>query len=311
MELRHIRYLIAAAEEEHFGRAAERLNVTRSAVSQIIANLEDELGIELFQRQAQKITLTAAGRVMLPRLKALLTELNKTIALGKQIGKGKSGVLKIGYGSLSTHHPTFRAVVKQFHEQFPDIVLSLLEIPTSRQFKAMQEGIIQAGFMHIGPGPLTTLNDQQVADEDDLQRLKHCTLDVGSMGLLVPQDHCLARQKKVRLRDLANKPMVMTHDAASSPAFRRVFQLCEQAGVQLEVVQEVSATVTQQDLISVGVGIGLTVVQGQHNYPADLVSLRIEDIECPVAFQLAWPDAQVEPALLQFINLVKTFELAP
>lgn len=198
MELRHIRYLIAAAEEEHFGRAAERLNVTRSAVSQIIANLEDELGIALFQRQAQKITLTAAGRVMLPRLKAMLTDLNKTIALGKQIGQGKSGVLKIGYGSLSTHHPIFRAVVKQFHEHFPDIVLSLLEIPTCRQFKAMQEGMVQAGFMHIGPNPSATVNDQPVTEDDDLQRLQHCTLDVGSMGLLVPQDHSLRTARECR-----------------------------------------------------------------------------------------------------------------
>ncbi len=72
MELRHLRYFIAAAEEEHFGRASERLFVTRPAVSQMVADLEKELGTQLFERLAHKVRLTAAGRTLLPALQGLL-----------------------------------------------------------------------------------------------------------------------------------------------------------------------------------------------------------------------------------------------
>ena len=80
MELRHLRYFIAAAEEEHFGRAAERLYVTRPAVSQIIADLEDELGTPLFERLAHRVRLTAAGHVLLAQLQTLMSSLSQAIA---------------------------------------------------------------------------------------------------------------------------------------------------------------------------------------------------------------------------------------
>ena len=75
MELRHLRYFMAVAEEEHFGRASDRLCVTRPAVSQIIADLEDELGTPLFERLAHRVKLTAAGRALLPRLQEVMTQL--------------------------------------------------------------------------------------------------------------------------------------------------------------------------------------------------------------------------------------------
>lgn len=302
MELRHIRYLIAAAEEEHFGRAAERLHVTRSAVSQIVANLEEELGIELFQRHAQKITLTAAGHAMLPRLKSIMRDLNETIALGVRVGQGKQGSLKIGYGSLSTHHPIFRTAVKKFHEDIPDVVLSLVEIPTSRQLKAMQEGLIQAGFSHKGPPA-----QSGSAPDTSLSAPGLCSLDLdhSTLGLIVPHQHALARRGSATLQDLTNEPMVQPHNSENSLLFGRVFQLCHERGIRPQIVQEVSATVTQQDLVSVGVGIGLSVVDGQHSYPPEIVAVRIVDIDYPITFQLNWPAGPVEPALQRFIELVE------
>src|SRR6516225_4968796 len=119
MELRHLRYFIAAAEEEHFGRAATRLHITRPAVSQIIADLEDELGTQLFERLAHTVKLTAAGRTLLPYLTRVMDELNEAVILTKRVGQGKTGTLKIGYGSLTLMHSIFRAAIKEFHEKYP------------------------------------------------------------------------------------------------------------------------------------------------------------------------------------------------
>lgn len=306
MELRHIRYLIAAAEEEHFGRAADRLNVTRSAVSQIIADLEGELGVELFERQAQRVRLTAAGRAMLPRLNALMTELNQTIALGKRVGQGKSGLLRIGYGSLSTHHPIFRDAIKRFHEACPDIVLSLVEVPTSRQLRALRDGVIQAGFMHVGPGFVVSDRRQHGSGDVEAQDLHGYVIEAASLGVMVPRDHRLAGKEGAQLEWLANEPLVMVYDSENSPAFGHLFRLCRSAGFELQIVQEVSATTTQQDLVAVGVGIGVTVVGGRHAYPAELCVVRFTDIDYPISFQVGWMGRTIEPALREFLQVVRS-----
>lgn len=93
MELRHLRYFIAAADEQHFGRASERLHVTRPAVSKIVADLEDELGLRLFERKGHRVTLTPAGRHLLPDIKAVMHMLTDAFAAAKKISEGKSGRL--------------------------------------------------------------------------------------------------------------------------------------------------------------------------------------------------------------------------
>src|SRR6516164_6228057 len=135
MELRHLRYFIAAAEEEHFGRAAERLHVTRPAVSKLVADLEAELETPLFERLAHGVKLTEAGHALLPMLKAAMTDLTDAFAVAKRVGQGKRGSLSIGYGSLTLLHPLFRAAVKQFRETCPDVTLTLVEAPSAEQFK--------------------------------------------------------------------------------------------------------------------------------------------------------------------------------
>src|SRR6059058_4154872 len=121
MELRHLRYFMAAAEEEHFGRASDRLHVTRPAVSQIIADLQSELGTPLFERLAHRVRLTAAGRALLPQLQAVMNDLNEALATAKRVGEGKSGTLNIGYGSLTLLHTLFRDAIKTFHETYPEV----------------------------------------------------------------------------------------------------------------------------------------------------------------------------------------------
>ena len=151
MELRHLRYFIAAAEEEHFGRASDRMFVTRPAISQIVSDLEGELGVPLFDRFPHRVKLTAAGLVLLPRLQTIMSDLNQALVLAKRVGAGKSGSLNIGYGSLTLLHPIFRASIKRFIERYPEVTLSLSEIVSSEQYKAIVDGKIHAGFMHFSP----------------------------------------------------------------------------------------------------------------------------------------------------------------
>src|SRR5215218_6380180 len=204
MELRHLRYFIAAAEEEHFGRAADRLCITRPAVSQLVADLEAELGTPLFQRLAHRVKLTAAGRTLLPRLQAVMTDLNDALLLAERVGQGKTGSLNIGYGSLTLLHKLFRATIKRFHELYPDVTLSLFEMSTTDQPKALAERKIHAGFMHFGPGR-TLLGERRAEGEtgQDETVLDWIRIQSGGLGVAMSADNPLAKKKPITVADLA------------------------------------------------------------------------------------------------------------
>ncbi|AHG64090.1 LysR family transcriptional regulator [Advenella mimigardefordensis] len=306
MELRHLRYFIASAEEEHFGRASERLCVTRPAVSQIIANLEDELGVQLFERHAHKIKLTAAGAAFLPRLKALMIELEEAVVLTQRIGQGKSGALILAYGSLSLYHPILRAAVKEYREQYPDVTLSFIEMPTSEQTKALADGRIHIGFMHFGPQAPTSVKGQDVNQSNVRNiHLDHYSIQSGGLGVVVYKDHPLAKRKSVSLAELANEQFVVVPNSSISPGYGHLFTLCKEAGFEPRITQEVRTIASQLNLISVGLGIGLSVIGPHFTYPHNLSVIKLSDLNYETSFQIGWRNDQVEPALAQFIDIVK------
>jgi DNA-binding transcriptional LysR family regulator len=297
MELRHVRYFIAAAEEEHFGRASERLHVTRPAVSQMVADLEEELGTALFERLAQRVKLTAAGRALLPQFQVILKDLQQAIVLARRVDEGKTGVLNIGYGSLSLLHPLFRAAVKRFHEAFPEVTVSLLEIATSAQPRAIAEGRIHAGFMHFGPG-----GGAQAQDGVALQRLR---IQSGGLGVVVATDHRLARRKSVTLADLRDEQFVVVPKSSVSPGYGPLHALCRKAGFQPRIVQEVGSIASQLNLVAVGMGIGLTVIGKDFQYPASLAVVPLKGVNYTTQFALGWLADSSEPVLGRFVEVVK------
>ncbi|MBK9607819.1 MAG: LysR family transcriptional regulator [Betaproteobacteria bacterium] len=306
MELRHLRYFIAAAEEEHFGRASDRLCVTRPAVSQIIADLEDELGTPLFERLAHRVKLTAAGRALLPKLQEVMTQLAAGLVMAKGVGEGRTGSLDIGYGSLTLMHPLFRQVVKQFHVLYPEVKLSLLEMSTSKQPRALSEGKIHAGFMHFGPGRSLLRKKRGDAESgQDETVLDWIDIQTGSLGVAVPNDHRLAKAKSVKLADLVDEQFVVVPRSTASPGYGPLFELFERSGYQPRIGQEVGTIASQLNLISVGVGIGFVVTGKSFAYPGGVVVLPLDDVNYPTSFVFAWVKGQKSPALERMIDVIK------
>jgi DNA-binding transcriptional LysR family regulator len=305
MELRHLRYFIAAAEEEHFGRAAVRLHITRPAVSQIIADLEGELGTPLFERLAHTVKLTAAGRTLLPQLVRVMDDLNEAIVLTKRVGQGMTGTLRIGYGSLTLMHSIFRAAVKQFRESHPEISLSLVEMSTSLQPKALAEGKIDAGFMHLGPNPHPGKRRTEINMEREGIVLDSVCIQTGSLGVVVPHDHRLARRKSLTLEDLANEWFVVVPRSSSSLSYGQLYSFCQAAGFEPNIVQEVSTIASQLNLISVGIGIGLAVMGRNFAYPSDLTIIPLTNLNYSTRFIFGWVSRQNDPILDKMIDIVK------
>lgn len=306
VELRHLRYFIAAAEEEHFGRASDRLHVTRPAVSQIIADLEDEIGTPLFERMAHRVRLTAAGRSLLPQLQAVMAQLNDALVQAKRVGEGRSGSLNIGYGSLTLLHPMFRAAVKTFRETYPDVALSLVELPTTHQPKALAERKIHAGFMHLGPGRnLATAKRGAPVEGHDQTVLDWYRIQVGGLGVAMANDHPLAKRKTLSIADLADEGFVVVPNSSSSPGYGPLYALCKKAGYEPRVVQEVSTISSQLNLISVGMGIGLAVIGRNFTYPQGLSVIPLSDVTYSTSYVFAWVKGQKDPSLDRMIDIIK------
>lgn len=307
MELRHLRYFIAAAEEEHFGRAADRLHVTRPAVSQIIADLERELETPLFERLAHRVRLTAAGSSLLPQLQAIMVDLDTAFAGAKRVGEGRSGTLNIGYGSLTLMHSIFRETVKQFNASFPDVTLSLLEMPTQEQPKALAEGRIDAGFMHFGPrNALLRTKSREGVLAQDKTVLEWIRIQSGGLGVVVPVDHPLAGKAMVTLQELAKERFVIVPRSSSSPGYGPLYALCQKAGFEPNIVQEVGTISSQLNLISVGVGIGLAVVGKNFTFPTGLSVIPLRDTNYINSFVFAWVKGQKNPVLDRMTDIVKS-----
>lgn len=312
MELRHLRYFIAAAEEENFGRASERLHITRPAVSQIISDLESELRTPLFERLAQRVRLTAAGQALLPRLQAIMDDLDDALAVTRRVGDGKSGVLSMGYGSLTLLHSLFKAAIKQFCECYPDVSLQLLEIPTFEQPNALAAGKIHAGFMHFGPSSEFFWNQRtdSVLDQEDTA-LDWLPIQSGGLGVVLPIDHRLAQRTSLPLSELGGERFVVVPRSSSSPGYGPLYSLCQQAGFEPKIVQEVRSITSQLNLISVGMGIGLAVLGRNFVYPPSLAVIPLDRVEYVTRFVFGWVKGHRDPVLDRMIEIVKSLAEQP
>lgn len=306
MELRHLRYFVAAAEEEHFGRAAERLHVTRPAVSKLIADLESELDTPLFERLAHGVKLTDAGQALLPLLQVAITDLNEAFAVAKRVGRGQRGSLSIGYGSLTLLHPLFRAAVKQFRQSYPDVTLTLVEAASGDQPKALAAGRIQAGFMHLGPRA-AVLRKRRAGEAlaQDEAVLDWFRIQNFGLGVAMPSDHPLARRKSVELTELASEQFIVVPGASRSPAFGVVHALCQKAGFEPQIVQEVSTVTSQLNLVSVGMGISLMPTGRGFHYPLGVTVLPLENVNYSTSFIFGWVKGKKTPALERMIDIVQ------
>jgi DNA-binding transcriptional LysR family regulator len=249
--------------------------------------------------------LTAAGRALLPRLQSVMSDLNETLTITKRVGQGKSGALNIGYGSLTLLLSLFRAAIKQFHEMYPDVTLSLLEMPTSEHPRALADGRIHGGFMHFGPKPTMLKKRGAGALQQDETVLDWVKIQTGKLGLGVPHDHPLARRKSVVLSELANEPFVVAPVSSSSPGYGPLYTLCQKVGFEPMIVQEVSSISSQLNLISVGMGIGLAVTGKNFTYPSSLTVVPLDEVNYTTSFVFGWVKGECDPVLERMSDIVR------
>lgn len=291
MELRHLRYFIAVAEELHFGRAAERLHMAQPPLSQQIQQLETELGVELFHRKTKRqVQLTDAGRVFLQEAYQLFAHLEQAIRVTQRMGRGEMGQLVVGFTS-SVAYDVLPTILRRFREQFPQVQLLLQELTTTQQQQALRDRRIQVGFGH------PPLDDESLSKKCILQEF---------LVVALPATHPLATQLAVSVRSLAMEPFIMFPRYLGPGLYDQIVSLCQQADFSPNVTQEAVQMQTIISLVSAGMGVALVPSSLQNLQRTGVVYKMIQESTPKVETAVMWRREDASPVLREFLKVVRT-----
>lgn len=241
IELRHLRYFVAVAEELHFGRAALRLHLAQPPLSQQIRKLEAILGYPLFDRTSRSVALTAAGTAFLERAQRTLRNVQRDIDEARSIGRGEVGSLHVGFVG-SAMLTTLPAIFRAYREAFPLVRLHLHESFTSKVIEGLQNGTLDAGLLRDG---------------DATPGLASTPIYTEPFVAVLPASHPRAKQKSISPAALRHDPFIHYPQSAGHRAFEKPLALCEEHGFRPRIAQEASHWLTILRLIGAGLGVSI------------------------------------------------------
>lgn len=239
MDLRLLRSFIAVAEELHFGRAAARVYVAQSTLSQQIRELEDQHGVQLFERTRRSVALTDIGRLFLPYARRVLCEAERAAEALQAAQGGLVGHLRIGY-ETELMRGALPDVIRAFREAAPAVTLELREVQTGKQTDALRGYEIDIGFLLL---PV------------DKAGLVVQAFEAAPLVVLVPSAHRLAGHSMVTLRDLQDEPHVMWARETAPGAYDAYIAACTAEGFEPRIIQTVWHVESCLGLVAAGLGV--------------------------------------------------------
>ena len=240
MELRHLRCFVALAEELHFTRAAERLHIEQPPLSRAIKELEDDLGVVLFERNRRGTVLTEAGATFLQDVRRVFAVLKQAQENVRAVAAGLSGSLRIAV-SDGAIDPRLSALLARCREEEPEIEIRLSEVPLADQLRGLRSGDFSIGFAHTA----------EVGDGIVTEPLWHDPLVVA-----VPARHPLLSHKAVPLHQLAIYPLVLCDPQACEGYYRELARLLRPLERPPDVAEHVSSLDMMLTLVGAGYGVG-------------------------------------------------------
>ncbi|MCO4035131.1 LysR family transcriptional regulator [Pseudomonas aeruginosa] len=291
MELRHLRYFIAVAEELHFGRAAERLGISQPPLSQQIQALEEEIGARLFERTNRRVELTDAGRLFLDESRQVLAQVDKAVLLARRAHLGELGELKIGFTSSAPFTSTIPSSIHAFRKAYPDVHLDLQEMSSRQVLKALLEESLQVGVI------------RPLALPDAVHWVE---LFREPLVAVLRADHPLAAGSEdgLAIAALAEEPFVFFPRSYGTGLYDQVIALTRQAGFSPRIAQEASEAMTIIGLVSAGLGVAILPASFRRTRVDGVVYRTLSDPEATTAVWLVRRQNEGSPLALSFIDLV-------
>ena len=286
MELRHLRYFVAVAEQLHFRHAAEIMHVAQPALSQQIKQLEEEIGVTLFERSRHKVHLTPAGKAFYENAQRILKQADRAVMKARKVEFGDAGTIRIGFVSTAAIR-VLPIAMKKLQRQVPLAEVELNELAAGEQVDGLYRGQLDIGFVHAKLS-------QDV--------LKTMVVARDRLIVAVPASCKLARCRRVDLKDLASWTAIMPAGHSSSGFYEQVRMAYQRAGVRPERVHNTRLLQTGLLLVAAGLGVSL-VPESFHSIHVKGVVYKKLQVEPPISELVAvWRRDNPSPLLGRFIK---------
>jgi DNA-binding transcriptional LysR family regulator len=293
LDLRQLRYFVAVAEEEHVGRAAERLHISQSPLSRQIAQLEKVLGLTLFERSQQRIRLTSDGRVFLTEATALLRHADRLENLGRRLGRGEEGGLCVGYVGDAMHTGLLPRALRTLHDERPGIHVALYDLTSSQQFEGLRQRSLDIALVQEPP-PAT--------DPD----LCGALLLEDPLLLALPSGHPLADATEIRPEDLDAQPWIAIENSQDH-AWRDSFVAsCAASGFTPDIRFEAPEPLTGLGLVASGLGTAFVQKSMLHGPTPGITVRELPWFQGSVRLWAAWHRIDLRPVVASFRTTVLT-----
>jgi DNA-binding transcriptional LysR family regulator len=287
MELRHLRYFVAVAQDEHYGRAAKRLHVAQPSLSRQIQDLEQEIGFQLFDRLPRGIRLSHAGRAFLDDARSILRQVVAATDRAGRVARGLAGTLRVGFPESASWHGIVPDSFRRFRKEQPDAELQLNPMSSLEQVQALRVGALDAGFVFNFPKSDPELDQFVVATEH--------------LVLAAPRRHALTKKSRLRLRDLIDADFIWFPRRQSPAYYDRLVQACVRGGLSPRIVQEAIDQATILSLVVCGLGVAFVSEATRWRCPQDVVLRPVVDLSMAIDFALVWRNDNTSPLLAAFV----------
>lgn len=291
MDIRHLRCFLVLAEELHFGRAAERLHMEQSPLSRTIKELEDRLGVRLFNRDRRGTCLTRAGEAFLLDVRRVFTVLEQAKASARAAAAGHCGLLRIALSDGATQ-PRLAALLALCREEEPSVEIRLTEVPLVEQLRGLRDGTFDAGFARA----------DDVGEDIDVYPLWREPLVTA-----IPSRHPLLAHRLIPLEELLRYPLVLCHPEVCEGYCRQVDRVLRAGEGEPNIVERVASLEMMLTLVAAGYGVGFAPAEriAVCRHPEVVVrSLALDEAEI-TTYLLAKSDGDASERLGAFIARAK------
>lgn len=292
MDLRDFEAFVAVAEELHFGRAATRLNLAQPPLSHRIRQLEQELGLQLFERTTRSVTLTDAGLRLLDPARRTLTQAALTREVAASILSGDEGRVRLGFAGASSQRllPLLTTAVRAQHPRIQIALRSQTYVYTARDM--LLSGDLDLAFVRL-----------PIANPELAAR----AVEVEELLVALPADHRLRSHGRVRVGDLAEEDFVSLPDNQGSMLQATMYQLCVNAGFKPRVAQIAPDSSTVLAMVAAGAGVTITLSSVCPVQSVGIIYRPIDDVEdTHLVSALAWRHDNQSPALARVLEVSRT-----
>ena len=296
MELRHLRYFVTVAEELHFKRAAERLQISQQPLSVQIRRLEDELGVTLFERTTRNVKLTQAGHVFFQKAKETLQLVEQSVRVAREAERGERGKIVVGYISTALYN-VLPLIMRTFRETYPHVEVDLRELC----FPDLQQLVVE-GVLDVALIATHAYNNSFVQH----QNLDCLTLCREPFVVVMPKNHELATLTEIPFQMLDSLPFIQFAVEEKRQAHDEVVSFFHHQGIALNAVQEVASEQAQIGMVATGIGVSIVSESVAKSRQSDVLYRRLIEPSVEIHFNLIWQREAPTTLVKRFVQLART-----